>query len=239
MATLELLSPAEHSQLKVIRGAYQDPSFAVNLTTVMTSELALLAHEYPIFFYKSARSGEFQLAALLGFASGQNLFLNDGKWTARHVPLDVQRRPFQLHVPDEQATKSGHLAIDPHSPQFSTTHGEALYNQDNSPTPALLHYQRLFSHLLSASEHTRSVIATLVEHDLLEGVELNVALDKGNITLSDLYVVNVKNLNALTGDALQACHDQGVLQVCHLVMSSGSHLEMMIERANTQNTAST
>ena len=82
------------------------------------------------------------------------------------------------------------------------------------------------------------MLATLVEHDLLEGVELNVALDKGNITLSDLYAVNVKNLNALTGDALKACHDQGVLQVCHLVMSSGSHLEMMIERANAQNTAS-
>lgn len=237
MATLALLSPAEHSQLKIIRREYQDPSFAVNLTTVMTSELALLAHEYPLFFYKSARSGEFQLAALLGFESGQNLFLSDGKWTARHVPLDIQRRPFQLHVPDDQPTKSGHLAIDPHSPQFSTTQGEALYDQDNSPTPTLLHYHKLFSHLLSASEHTQGVLATLVKHDLLENVELNVALNKGDITLRDLYAVNVRNLNALTGDALKTCHDHGVLQVCHLVMSSGSHLEIMIERANALNTA--
>lgn len=245
MAQLQLLTSEAHGKLNVIRGEYLDSSFAVNLSTVMVSELAFLVHEYPLFFYKSARSGEFQLAALLGFESGQNLFLNGGKWASRYVPLDIQRRPFQLHVPAPQSSAahnvegqgnkpaSGHLAIDPSSAQFSATKGEPLYNGDGSPTATLLHYQTLFSHLLSASEQTRSVIATLVAHELLEAVELNVTLKNGDITLNDLYAVNVKKLNGLTGEALQACHNKGVLQVCHLVMSSGAHLETMIERANT------
>ncbi|MEH6711587.1 MAG: SapC family protein [Paraglaciecola polaris] len=242
MTKLQLLSPQEHGQLRIIQGEYLDPSFAVNLSTVMVSELAFLAHEYPLFFYKSARSGEFQLAALLGFESGQNLFLDNGNWMSRYVPLDIQRRPFQLHVPDASAVNhasiqtgvptSGHLAIDPTSPQFSETKGESLYNDDSSATVTLLHYQTLFSHLLSAAEQTRSVIATLVQHELLEAIELNVTLKNGDITLNDLYAVNVKKLNGLTGETLQACHDKGVLQVCHLLMSSGAHLEMMIERAN-------
>ena len=243
MAKLQLLTSEAHGKLNVIRGEYLDPSFAVNLSTVMVSELAFLAHEYPLFFYKSARSGEFQLAALLGFESGQNLFLENGNWMSRYVPLDIQRRPFQLHVPDASEANhaygqttgvptSGHLAVDPTSPQFSETKGETLYNDDGSPTATLLHYQTLFSHLLSASEQTRSIIATLVQHELLEAVELNVTLKKGDITLNDLYAVNVKKLNGLTGEALQACHNKGVLQVCHLVMSSGAHLETMIERAN-------
>lgn len=242
MAKLQLLTSEAHGKLNVIRGEYLDPSFAVNLSTVMVSELAFLAHEYPLFFYKSARSGEFQLAALLGFKSGQNLFLENGNWMSRYVPLDIQRRPFQLYVPEASAANSdsGHagaptsglLAIDPTSPQFSETKGESLYNDDGTATATLLHYQTIFSHLVSASEQTRSVIATLVQHELLEAVELNVTLKNGDITLNDLYTVNVKKLNALTGDALQACHDKGVLQVCHLVMSSGAHLEVMINKAN-------
>ncbi|WP_166425946.1 SapC family protein [Paraglaciecola sp. 20A4] len=211
MAKLQLLSSKAHGKLKVIRCEYLDPSFAVNLSTVMVSELTFLAHEYPLFFYKSARSGEFQLAALLGFESGQNLFLDNGNWMSRYVPLDIQRRPFQLHVPEPQKSAvqsvgprsnthtSGHLTVDPTSPQFSFTKGERLYNEDGTAAPALAHYQTLCSHLLSASEQTRSVIATLVDHELLEAVELNVTLKNADIKLNDLYTVNVKKLNGLTG----------------------------------------
>ena len=68
------------------------PENQTNACMVVASELSTLCHEYPIFITKHPEHEQFQLNAILGLVSGQNLFLDGDSWRAKFLPLDILQK---------------------------------------------------------------------------------------------------------------------------------------------------
>ncbi|MCI2283939.1 SapC family protein [Colwellia sp. MSW7] len=233
--TVEMLDSIKHKHLCVNSANYNCAQNHINVAAVMVSELSTLVHEYPIFITKNSSTGEFQLSAVLGFSMGENLYLKGDSWQAKYLPLDILRRPFQLVKPEPNSKAQGHLAIDTASPQIQEKLGERLFEASGNPTPYLQRIQKTFSQLMQGVEQTKALLKTADEQGLIEPVTINIELnDEEKTSLKGLYAINQKAVTALKGKALEVCHQSGVLQVCHLLLSSGLHLEKLIKWKNAQ-----
>jgi hypothetical protein len=240
MATtsIEMLDSVKHKNLRVNTKSYNCEQNFVNAASVMVNELSTVVHEYPIFITKNNATGEFQLTAILGFSNGENLYLKDDEWQANYLPLDILRRPFQLVKPDKTSSSEGHLAIDTASKQLQENTGENLFDNSGNPTAYLQRIQQIFSQLINGAKHTRAILSKADELGLIEPVTINIELnDKDSTSLNGLYSIKQKAVTELKGSTLETCHNAGVLQVCHLLLSSGIHLEKLIKWKNIKSTA--
>lgn len=230
---IELLDKVRHKDIKINTQAVNIPQNQVNVAFVVVNELSTITHEYPVFITKNPNTGQFQLVALLGFKSGENLFIKDEQWQATYLPLDIMRRPFQAMLAKEDDTSSGRIAIDMSSEQVQTDKGEPLFNDDGSETDFLQRIQKTFSQLMGGTERTTQILQTAGELGLIEGINLDIDLPNGEKrSLNGLYAFNQEAVSNLTGANLETCHQQGVLQVCHLVLSSALHLNKLIKWAS-------
>ena len=227
---IELLDSVKHQQLKIDTLLVDTPHNHMNSASVSVSELATLVHEYPIFITKNPNTGQFLFSALLGLNSGQNLFIQNNVWNAKYIPLDVMRRPFQAMLQEEGNFSNGRIAIDIDNPVVQEEKGESLFNEQGEATPFLERIQKTFAQLLGSAEITNKILNIMYQYNLLESVtiKLELGVDKA-VNMNGLYTINKSILAKLSGEALEICHKQGVLEVCHLVMSSGAHLDKLIK----------
>lgn len=227
--TLELLDSVKHRNVKIDTSLVDVPHNQMNSTTIMVGELATLVHEYPIFIIKNPNTGQFLFSALLGLESGENLYIKDNTWQARCTPLDILRRPFQAMLAKEGDFSGGRIAIDVTNPQVINNKGESLFDQQGEPTDYLKRVQKTFAQLMGSTEQNKAVLEGLYKYDLLEPISLELDLGGAEPTkMNGLYAINKESLAKLNGEALEACHQEGLLQVCHLIMSSGAHVEKLI-----------
>ncbi|WP_370980699.1 SapC family protein [Agaribacterium sp. ZY112] len=233
--TLEMLDAEIHQDLKVNLSDFSDSCYKVNACYVMVGELPNLVHEYPIFIVKNQQSQQYQLNALFGFEAGENLYLQDDKWQARFQPLDILRRPFQIYMPEGEQSSEGRIALDRSANKFQGTYGESLFEKDGQPSPYLQRIQQVFSQLMNGSKAGAHVLARMAELNLIESVSLATELASGeSVSVKGVYSVNETALKALSGEALEECHQKGILQICHLMLSSSAHLEKLISWKNQQ-----
>ncbi|WP_143873747.1 SapC family protein [Catenovulum sediminis] len=225
---VELLDKVRHKSLKVDTKKVDVAEFKVNASFVVVNELSTLIHEYPIFISKNPTTGKFQLTALLGFDSGQNLFISQGQWRSTYLPLDILRRPFQAMV-EENNLSSGKIAIDVNSDLVNETQGERLFTEEGETSDYLLRIQKSFSQLMAGTQRTEAILNKAAEYDLIHSVNLDIELKDGRKSrVNGLYAIDTKALAALTGANLEECHKNGILEVCHLILSSGAHLQKLI-----------
>src|ERR1700722_7674940 len=138
MANLVALNNQAHRELRVSR--HTSPQTAqVDAMSVVPREFQRLVAHYPIFFTKSAESGRFEPAILVGFQKKENLFFVDGRWDVAYVPLQMQRQPFSLLPRSNEACGTpqagADIAIDMSSPQVvQTGAGERVFHDDGQPS---------------------------------------------------------------------------------------------------------
>ncbi|WP_017446592.1 SapC family protein [Gayadomonas joobiniege] len=229
---LELLDKEKHKSLKIDTSNMDLEINRANAAFVVVNELSTICHEYPVFISKNPRTGQFQLTAVLGFESGQNLYLQNGKWDATYLPLDILRRPFQAMVDDED-TSSGRIALDVDSEMVRTQRGQALFDENGDASPYLQRIQQTFSQLMAGANRSQEILKQADEMELLE--QVTVSMDKKDgekVTLNGLYAFKQEAIAELTGEALEKAHKSGILQVCHLVLCSGVHLQKLVNWAD-------
>ncbi|WP_440875978.1 SapC family protein [Thalassotalea sp. PLHSN55] len=233
---IELLHPVAHRDLRVNTSKYNVEQNQVNSSMVMLSELSSLVHEYPIFITKNTSTGQFQLTAILGFEQGENLYLQGDAWQATYLPLDILRRPFRVHLPEGEFDSGAKLAVDYASPLFQRKVGERIFDEQGAPTPYLDRIQQTFSQLMTGTTQTRNLLQQANELELLSPINLNIDLaEQGNIELNGLYTFDQEAITNLTGSKLKTCHQSGILQVCHLLLSSAIHLDKLIKFKRNKN----
>ena len=228
-STLELLSNEKHQKLRIDNKLVDCKQNRVNIALVTVGELSTLIHEYAVFITKSPTTGQYQLAALLGFNSGENLYLKDNLWRATYLPLDILRRPFQAYLADPSKLKEGRIAIDVASEQVSNSVGEALFNEQGDATEYLQKVQKTFAELMSGADQTQTLLEQANQLELIESITLNIDIPGQDSTaLNGLYAFNKEALTNLSGTELEQAHQSGVLQVSHLILSSTLHLQKLI-----------
>ncbi|WP_096086602.1 SapC family protein [Agaribacterium haliotis] len=228
-AQLELLSPEIHRDLHVDVNNYDDDAFKVNASYALAGEVASLAHDYPIFVTKAGPADTYQFTALLGFESGENLFVEQGQWRASFMPIDIIRRPFQIMLPEGQSSGEGQIAVDRSSLRLQGTHGMPLFDEEGKASAYLQRIQTAFAQLMSNNKSSAAMAKNLVDLALVSPVKLTLSLkDDDKLQLPEVFSVDEEKLKLLDEKTLVDCHKSGALQLCYLMISSLAHLEKMI-----------
>ena len=241
MSKYSLLSQSEHAKLRVITERSAD--YGDNLMYAMTFPLEFRNIEscYPIFFAKDGESGQFYPLALFGFQRDENLYLKGNVWDATYMPLMVERNPFLIgfqQSPDiENGEKRPVVSINVESPRISEIEtevkSEALFTDSGEPSEYLQKSMENLQTIHRGHDQNKQFIATLLEHDLLEGFNLDITLKDGsNNRLEGFYTINEEKLAGLQSETLGKLHEQGFLQAIYMVVASFSQVSGLIAKKN-------
>lgn len=230
----ELLDPANHRRLKV--GTLADFSIARGMhgAFVTATEIPQAAIEYPIVFIHSGErdaAGKATVSpiVLLGLSQGENLYVDGARWDARYIPAFIRRYPF-LTATLRNAGATG-VMIDRAWSGFSETDGEALFEPDDKPSPALKRAMDFLEMFEAEAQRTRNFCARVVELDLLKEMKADATLPGGTtLSVDGFLVIDEDKLQRLADEAVLEAHRNGMLMLLHMHLASLVNMRQMVER---------
>jgi hypothetical protein len=233
MSQYEVLNSEKHRQLRIKTGYSAALGDAAMYAMTYPMEFRDIQSCYPILFTKDPNTGGFFAAALLGLEAGQNLFLGDDGWDAAYVPTLVQRQPFLIAKSEEGDPKPPVVSLDLDHPRVSQDEGEALFDSGGEPSEFLKQKIALLDKLHRGLQHSSGFIDTLLRHELLEQITLDIAFNDGSKkTLQGFYCIAEERLYQLKGDVLESLNQAGYLQPVFMAVASLSRVRDLIERRN-------
>jgi SapC len=233
MSQYQILNKEKHRRVRVRTGYGAALGDAVMCVMTYPMEFRDIQSCYPILFTKDPNTGGFFAAAVLGLEAGQNLFLQGDRWDATYVPTMVQRQPFLIASGGEREGKPPVVSLDLDHPRVSPDEGEALFDSEGEPSDFLNQKIGLLEKLHRGLQHGSGFIDTLLRHELLVQVVLDLAFtDGGKKTLQGFYCIAEERLYQLQGDALESLNQAGYLQPVFMAVASLSRVRDLIERRN-------
>jgi len=233
MSQYEVLDPEKHRDLRIKTGYSAALGDAARYVMTYPMEFRDIQSCYPILFTKDSNTGGFFAAAVMGFEADQNLFLQDNGWDAPYIPIMVRRQPFLLATRDQADSAAPVVSLDLDHPRVSQGEGEALFDSDGGATEFLNQKIALLDKLHRGLQHGRGFIDTLLQHELLEKVTLDIAFNDGSKkSVQGFYCIAEERLYQLKGDILESLNQAGYLQPVFMAVASMSRVRDIIERRN-------
>ena len=219
-------SPSEsHRKLRVHAQAAAHYGDNQRFVAVVVNEFHALAMHYPILFSKDADTGQFYCGAMLGFDTGENLFLDEHRSLSAYRPLNLQRGPF--------LTAGSDLAIDLDHPRVASSGDQQLFTEGGEPSSYLQSIMGLMRDLRPGLERTRVFIDTLLGLKLIEPMTISARFDDGtNREFTGLYTVNRSQLQELADAAVVDLFRRGYLQLIYLMLASLDQVSALAQRKN-------
>ncbi len=234
MSKYEVLNKETHRNLRVKTGFGASLGDAAMYVMTYPMEFRDIQSCYPILFTKDPSTGGFLAAAILGFEPNQNLFLQGDSWDASYVPALVQRQPFLIATgKDDQAPV---VSLDLDHPRASQDEGEALFDDAGGATDFLNQKISVLEKLHNGLQHSTGFIDTLLKHELLEQITLDLTFNDGDKkSLQGFYCIAEEKLYQLEGSVLESLNKAGYLQPIFMAIASLSRVRDVIERRNRLN----
>ncbi|RTL37919.1 MAG: peptidase [Burkholderiales bacterium] len=224
---LQLLNNIQHKDLRIVtrRGARWGDDFMSAPATV--DEFRRLQAHYPIVFQPDGREG-FVPTVLFGLEAGENLFLDGDSWAADYLPLSVQRIPFSIGVADDELR----MMIDTDSKRVSRgAEGEALFLPHGGLTDFTENANAVLRALHEGLQATTDFVQTLIRHQLLEPLVLDVERPDGSRgQLVGFHVIHEERLAALNAETIGLLHQADYLLPIYMAVASLSHFSSLIKR---------
>src|SRR5271167_2759315 len=222
MSNVVLLDSQSHRKLRVHAQAAAHYGDNQRFVAVVVNEFHALAMHYPILFSKDADTGQFYCGALMGFDSGENLFLDEHRELKMYRPLNLQRGPF--------LTSGSDLAIDLDHPRVAPSGDQTLFTEAGEPTNYLQSVMGLMRELRPGLERTRLFIDTLLSLKLIEPMTISARFDDGaNREFTGLYTVNAQRLKELADAEVLDLFRRGYLQSTYLMLASLNHVSELAQ----------
>ena len=220
---LEMLNAVDHGGLRLRRLDGTAPHFV----QIVTAEFTTAAARCPILFTKKPATGEFFAGAMFGFKPGENLLQgNKGEMDA-FCPLDVERQGFYIH--------GDGIAIDRHHARMDDVEGDPLFDDDGQPSQRLRRIQRILGQLKLGLEETDRFIRTLLEHKLIEPIDIALRFDDGErIELQGLYTVSLDALGELDDAAALSLFRADYLRLAYCMAGSLKQIPLLAQRRNAR-----
>ncbi|NCP64541.1 MAG: SapC family protein [Paraglaciecola sp.] len=235
MPNHQLLDNITHKDLHIICDRSPTLGDAVSYTNIFLAEFRHVQGDYPIFFHKHSETGQFEAISLFGFATGENLFLDDAGWHAAYIPLTIERRPFLIGFQRSPSAQEPQpvVHIDMESPRISYNQGEPVFLAQGGQSPFLQRISGILKTIHEGHGQTDAFIQCLLEHDLLEAVSIKVQLKDGSKhELNSLYTVHEERLAALSAEVVATLHQKAYLQGIYMVLASMANMPKLIELKN-------
>lgn len=231
MADHVLLDSRTHAELRIRTERAAELGDGIMSCLTVPAEFRRVQNEYPILFRLNLERDSFSAVALFGFETGENLFLEGGRWDARYVPLALAIQPFLIGMAEHGAeTKQVHIDMD--SPRVAAE-GVRLFDQHGRATPYLEDIAEKLGELDEGYQACDGFFAALRRHQLLEPMTLEVTLDDGSINrLVGFHVIDEARLRALDAGVLGELHAQDHLLPIFMALASLSNFGALVARKN-------
>lgn len=229
-----LLESKNLGSIKINEDVYDVPSYHTRNSYVIVTELQRLSATFPTFFIKNPDTGQFSLVCLLGFAKGENLFLENGHWETQYIPLNMRRFPFALgsHKKDDGEAESVVL-IDLDDPRVNEHDGEVLFNERGFPSRLLEDNISILKMLEDGQSSTTSFIQKLLALDLVIPANFQITFDNGETQkIEGLYTVNQDVLNGLDDEAVLELHKKNYFEYMYMMIASIGQMKTLIDKKN-------
>lgn len=234
MSRHAILDSTTHRDLRVRVDAGADLGDGVMATLTVPTEFRRIQGDFPILFRRETGRDEYFAVALLGFETGENLFLGAAGWDAGYRPLSLAIQPFLVgRSADGEAPAQVH--VDLAHPRIASGDGEGvrLFDAEGLPTPFLDEIADKLGDLDEGYRESAAFFAALAEHDLLEPFTLEVTLGDGSLnSLVGFHAIDEARLRALDAAALGALHAAGHLMPIFMAMASLAQLKSLVDRKN-------
>ena len=235
MSSHEILTSEAHRDLRVRTERSAELGDAVMSCVTVPNEFRQVQNEYPILFRLNVERDNFTALAIFGFETGENLFLDGGKWDARYRPLAMEIQPFLIgQQAESQGEKQVH--VDLGSSRIGQGEGIRVFDEHGRPTPFLEDIAERLGELDEGYQSSAAFFDALRRYDLLEPMTLEVTLDDGSTNrLVGFHVIDEERLRSLDEAALGDLHADGHLMPIFMAIASLSNLSALIARKNRRN----
>jgi len=190
--------------------------------------------DFPIIFIatgEKSASGQPVVSpvALLGLTAGENLNVEGTRWTARYLPAFIRRFPF--FTGNVQGTDAPAVFIDSAWSGFNDDTGEALFDAEGQPAPALTHAMDFLQRFENEAELTRKFCERVVELDLLKDMKADATLPDGRkLSVDGFLAVDEEKLRALPDATVLQMHRDGTLMLLTAHLVSLNNMRHLLER---------
>lgn len=236
MSRHAVLTIDDHRQLRVRTESAAELGDAVMSCFTVPSEFRRLQHSFPILFRRDAATGRFAALALLGFESGENLFLLGDRWDATYKPMALSIQPFLIGR-SASGDNAAQVHVDLDHPRIATDdEGVLVFDALGRPTPYLERVTDMLAELDEGYRSNDTFFAALERYDLLEPFFLDVELENGSKhRMVGYHLINEEKLHQLEPGAIADLHAAGLLMPIFMALASLSSLGDLIARKNRRN----
>ncbi|MEW6994318.1 SapC family protein [Colwelliaceae bacterium MEBiC 14330] len=218
-----------HKNIKIQADKFYSHIQQQNIIPILAFEFLKASSDYPIFFIKQEDTGRFKSVALMGLTENENLVFTEGKVNADYIPANIQRYPFAVGK-DENKEQEMMLCIDEHSPLLSKEHGTILFNEDGSPSELTEKISTKLTDLVAKEEATDIFIDFLVEHDLIQSLDLKLSLGaQGTKKINGLYKIDEEALHALDDETALTVFKRKYFPAIYAHLSSLSQVNRLLK----------
>lgn len=240
MTKLVKLTHAEHGTLKIANDCTVCAAENQHVIALRVNEVGQAAACFPILLNKGTETSEWSLSAMASFEPGSNLFIEDMRWLATHVPINMQTYPLFL-MADEEEEKGYTVGIVPGDKAFTKEDdGHAIYNDDGELTDLTQRMVGVLEDDIKGSAQTKQFTQTLADLDLLKSTNLLVQYASGKVNrITGLYTIDEEKVRDLDTDTYLKLRENGYIIAIHAIMLSSYQLKGLIERHNSDSSRET
>lgn len=243
---LVLLDRQKHRTTRVRGWTDRRAAAGLNAVFCAAAEFAEACKAFPLLFIRSGEQDArgqpvITPVCLLGLEAGENLFVDDGTWTAAYEPAFLRRYPFALvdARQDGGDASAQAVAVDAGFGGLAEDgDGERLFGDDGQPTPYLQQVLQFLNDYESAVQITRPIGAHLQSLGLLKDMRAAGKLTNGEpFAVDGFLVVDEEKLRALPDDVVLSMHRGGLLALVHAHLVSLSNLSRLVDRKSARRRA--
>ena len=211
------------------------PEFAQrgNAIPISLSEFQPIARHYPIVFTGDQEKQSFAPVAVLGLASGENLFSEEGKWTSGvYIPAYARRYPFCMaRVNVNRVEQKDRLICVEKG--YIDEQGEAMFGDKGEPSAKWRDVERLLGEYEADLERSREMSSILADYALFEPFTMQANFrDPGAkpMQITGMYRVVEKKLEDLNAAQLKNLMRKGILARIYLHLISLDNFGRLLDR---------
>ena len=206
-----------------------------NGVPISHTEFQPVARHYPIVFTSSDNGKSYAAVAVLGLATGENLFWQGERWAdSTYVPAYARRYPFCMARVNVNKVEQKDRLICVEKSALDADGGEAMFDASGNATEKWKGVERLLAEYEADLERMREMCALLADYGLLEPFRMQATLnkDKGgaSMQMTGMHRVAEKNLENLNAAQLKNLIRKGYLARVYIHLLSLENFARLLDR---------
>jgi hypothetical protein len=230
------LDRAAHKGLRM-RTDYALVPQAASMNSVFLNaiEFADACREFPIVFVRAGQGqdgkpGPLMPLAVMGLLQGENLFVEEGRFTGEYSPAYLRRYPFAMARLDDGDQLA--VCIDEQWEGFGEG-GEPLFTEAGEPTELMQNVVRFLESYEAEVERTRQACDLLDAAGVLEPMRFEAQVGEGpKVEVEGFLAVNDEKLRQLPDAKVLELHRAGLLQLLEMHRLSLGNMARHAQKRN-------